>query len=101
VIRSQRIGGNARQRAIEIIDLEKDRVAVDLERAKVMFFVWIVFAENMRQCGNVRALRMVTDRLLTVYLLPAFYAYQFEAPLHQFNDRSHLPTLVSKIIADC
>jgi len=30
------------QRAIEIIDLEKDRVALDLERAKVMFFVWIV-----------------------------------------------------------
>ena len=31
-----------RQSGIVIIDLEKDRVAVDLERAKVMLFVWIV-----------------------------------------------------------
>ena len=27
---------------VVIIDLEKDRLAIDLERAKVMFFVWIV-----------------------------------------------------------
>ena len=30
------------QRGVEIIDLEKDRVAIGYERAKVMFFVWIV-----------------------------------------------------------
>ena len=30
------------QRRIEIIDLEKDRLAIDLERAKVMFFVRVV-----------------------------------------------------------
>ena len=30
------------QCGIVIIDLEKDRVAVGFERAKVMFFVWIV-----------------------------------------------------------
>jgi hypothetical protein len=35
-------GGMQSQRAIKIVDLEKDRVALDLERAKVMFFVWIV-----------------------------------------------------------
>ena len=31
-----------RQSGIVIIDLEKDCVVLDLERAKVMFFVWIV-----------------------------------------------------------
>ena len=30
------------QRGIVIIDLEKDRVAIGFERAKVVFFVWIV-----------------------------------------------------------
>ena len=37
-----RIGGMRGQRGVEIIDLEKDRVAIGFERAKVMFFVWIV-----------------------------------------------------------
>ena len=37
-----RIGGMHGQRGIVIIDLEKDRVAIGFERAKVMFFVWIV-----------------------------------------------------------
>ena len=37
-----RIGGMHGQRGVEIIDLEKDRVAIGFERAKVMFFVWIV-----------------------------------------------------------
>ena len=31
-----------RQGRIEIIDLEKDRLAVGLERPKIMFFVWII-----------------------------------------------------------
>ncbi len=31
-----------RQILVEIIDLEKYRAAIDLERAKVMLFVWIV-----------------------------------------------------------
>jgi hypothetical protein len=35
-------GGMHGQRGVEIIDLEKDRVAIGFERAKVMFFVWIV-----------------------------------------------------------
>ena len=30
------------ERLIEIIDLEKDRVPVDFERAKIVFFVWVV-----------------------------------------------------------
>ena len=30
------------ERLIEIIDLEKDRLAIDLERPKVVFFIWIV-----------------------------------------------------------
>jgi hypothetical protein len=30
------------QRGIIIIDLEKDRAAIGFERAKVMFFVWVV-----------------------------------------------------------
>ena len=30
------------QRGVEIIDLEKDGVALGFERPKVMFFVWIV-----------------------------------------------------------
>jgi len=29
-------------RLVVVVDLEKDRAAVDLERAKVVFFVWIV-----------------------------------------------------------
>ena len=37
-----RIGGMRGQRGVEIIDLEKDRVAIGFERSKVMFFVWIV-----------------------------------------------------------
>jgi len=37
----RRIGGMG-QRGIVIIDLEKDCVAIGFERAKVMFFVWIV-----------------------------------------------------------
>jgi hypothetical protein len=37
-----RIKGMHRQCGIVIIDLEKDRVAVDLERAKVMSFVGVV-----------------------------------------------------------
>jgi hypothetical protein len=30
------------QRGIEIIDLEKDRVTINLKRTKVMFFIWVV-----------------------------------------------------------
>jgi hypothetical protein len=37
-----RIGRMHGQRGIEVVDLEKDRVAVGFERAKVMFFVWVV-----------------------------------------------------------
>src|SRR5271166_1864639 len=37
-----RIGGMRGQRGVEIIDLEKDRVAIGYERAKVMFSMWIV-----------------------------------------------------------
>src|SRR5271163_4610227 len=37
-----RIEGVHRKRWIEIIDLEKDRVAIDLERTKVVFSMWIV-----------------------------------------------------------
>ena len=37
-----RIGGMRGQRGVEIIDLEKDRAAIGYERAKVVFFVWIV-----------------------------------------------------------
>jgi hypothetical protein len=42
-----RIKGMHRQSGIVIIDLEKDRVALDLERAKVMFFVWIIGAAKV------------------------------------------------------
>jgi hypothetical protein len=37
-----RIGGMHGQRGIEIIDLEKDRVSIGFERAKVMLFVRVV-----------------------------------------------------------
>jgi len=37
-----RIGGMRGQCGVEIIDLEKDRAAIGLERTKVVFFVWIV-----------------------------------------------------------
>jgi hypothetical protein len=37
-----RIGGMHGQRGIEIIDLEKDRVAIGFKRAKVMLFVPVV-----------------------------------------------------------
>jgi hypothetical protein len=38
----RRVWGVIAARLIVIIDLEKYRVAVDLERAKVMFLVWVV-----------------------------------------------------------
>ena len=31
-----------RQVLVEIIDLEKDRLTVDLERARIMLFVWVI-----------------------------------------------------------
>ena len=30
------------QGLVEIIDLEKDRLSVGLERPKIMFFVWVI-----------------------------------------------------------
>ena len=43
----RRIGGMHCQCRIVIIDLEKDGVALGFERAKVVFFVWIVLVAKV------------------------------------------------------
>src|ERR1035437_9211965 len=37
-----RIGRVVHQGRIEVIDLEKDRLSVGLERPEIMFFVWVI-----------------------------------------------------------
>jgi hypothetical protein len=37
---------------IEIIDLEKDRLTIDVERPKVMFLVWVVCVTEMDEYGD-------------------------------------------------
>jgi hypothetical protein len=37
---------------IEIIDLEKDRLSIDLERPKVMFLVWVIGVAEIIVHGN-------------------------------------------------
>ena len=47
-----RIGGVVIHAAIKIIDLEKDRVAFGLERAKVMLFVGVVRVTKVVETGD-------------------------------------------------
>ena len=37
---------------IEIIDLEKDRLTIDVERPKVMFLVWVVCVTEIVEYGD-------------------------------------------------